>query len=418
MTPVSAAKPSGAVLILGATVIAGVAGYLVTWVVYRTVGTAPYATFAVYRAALYLVIGGLSGIQQEITRATRVIEPGSRTRPSRARNFGLIAAGGVVVAIVGSSPLWSMQVFPEHGWALVWPLACGAGSYVLVAVLSGSLYGIAQWRSVALLIACDGVSRLALALVALAVTQDVVVLAWAVAIPFPLAIVVLWPFIRAGLVGRSDIDVRYRGLIWNVSRTVLASVSMAILVSGFPLLLALTSSAQSPALIGEIIFTITLTRAPLVVVAMALQSYLLVRFRDDAVDPLRLFFTILGGILGVATLLGVLGWWLGPAVFGILSADPVQVDGPFIAVLVVSAALVAALCVSAPAVLARSEHFVYSLGWAVAALVTVAIMITPMDFMTRLIVALLCGPVAGLVVHVGWLVLAARRPAAGSLPPG
>ena len=55
--------------------------------------------------------------------------------------------------------------------------------------------------------------------------DDAVVLAWAVALPFPLAIVLLWPAIRRGFVGRSELDVGYRALSWNVARTVVASGS-------------------------------------------------------------------------------------------------------------------------------------------------------------------------------------------------
>jgi hypothetical protein len=64
--------------------------------------------------------------------------------------------------------------------------------------------------------------------------------------------------------------------------------------------------------------------------------------------------------------------------------------------------------VSAPAVLAKSQHFVYSFGWVAAALTTIAVMFTPLDLLPRVELALLVGPVAGLVVHLGWLTINAR----------
>ena len=394
----------GAILIIGATAIAGVAGYLVTFVVFRAAGAAAYAGFAVFWATLYLLVGGLSGIQQEITRATHPIELGRRTTPSRARNFAAAVAVLVFVVIVATSPLWAGAVFPHTGEPLVWPLAVGAASYVFVATLSGSLYGVSQWRSLALLVATDGLLRLVLLLAALVFTRDIVALAWVVALPFPLAVVILWRFIRGGFVGRSDLDVGYRALSWNVARTVLASVSTAILVSGFPLILGVTAHSEPVVFVGQLIFTITLTRAPLIVTVMSLQSYFVVRFRDHGH---ALWNTLGGTLLAIAmgsVVLSGLGWWVGPAVLSWVSGSTTSITGALIAVLVASSALVAALSVSGSAVLAQSRHFIYSAGWVVAALVTIIVMSLPIEFLTRTQLALVLGPFAGLIIHLAWLV--------------
>lgn len=410
MSPATTSRaPSGALLILVATVIAGIAGYLVTFIVYREVGAAPYAVFAVYWAALYLLIGGLSGVQQEVSRATRPIVLGTRVRPSGARTFAAVLAIGVAGVTVASAPLWAGRVFETNAWSLVFPLAVGAASYVLVATLSGSLYGVSQWRSLALMIGVDGVLRLALISVVLLFTHDILALAWAVALPFPLAIMLLWPVIRGQFVGRSDLDVGYRDLTWNVARTVLASASTAVLVSGFPLLLGSTGSRDDPAFVGELIFTITLTRAPLIVTVMSLQSLLLVRFRDEQSSWFRLFLRAQALILVGTGTLALLGWWVGPAMFEFVSGRPGAVEGWLIAVLVASSGLVAALCVAAPAVLAKGQHVVYALGWVAAAVVTVVVMVMPWELVDRVVVALVAGPVAGLLVHCFWLVVSSRR---------
>jgi len=402
------ARLNGFTLIIAATAFAGIAGFVITIIVRNEVSPAAYTAFMVFWGALYLLVGGLNGVQQEVTRSTREIEVGTRTGPSRARNFGVALAAVVFVAVVVTAPLWVGAVFPAAGWGLVWPLAVAVGSYVLVATLSGSLYGVRQWRSLALMIAVDGFLRLALLIVALAFTSDVVVLAWVAALPFPLAIMVLWPVIRGGFVGRSTLDVGTRTLVWNVSRVVLASASTAVLVSGFPLLLGVTSHGEPDSLKAEIIFTITLARAPLVVSVLALQSYLIVRFRDDHGRWWRDFLAIQGIVVAAGAVVAVLALMLGPWAFGIVSSKPVTLDGPFMALLVVSSTLVGALCVSASAVLARSQHFVFSVGWVVAAVATIAAMSAPIEFVPRVVVALIVGPVAGLVVHLGWLLLSAR----------
>lgn len=405
-------RPSGFTLVLIATVISGIAGYLVTVLVLRVVGRADYALFAVFWSAMYLVIGGLSGIQQEITRATHRVEPSAARPASKARTFAVAAAALTLLVVAGTSPLWAQAVFSGSAGWLVLPLALGTASYVLVAVLSGSLYGVARWDSLALMIATDGVLRLALVGVGMLFTTDIVALAWLVALPFPLTIGLLWFVIRRGFVGTSGLDVGYRALSWNVARTVLASVSTAVLVSGFPLLLGVTAATQSEAFVGELIFTITLTRAPLIVTIMSLQSYLIVRFRDHAATWLRTFVAVQAIIVLGAAVLAGLGWWLGPTVFELVSGEPPTVDGPLIALLVLSSGLVASLSVGASAVLARSAHFVYSAGWVAAAVVTIAVMVSPIEFVPRVVTALMLGPVAGLLVHLGWLAVVWRRPVA------
>ncbi|MCU1443148.1 MAG: hypothetical protein JWQ59_1298, partial [Cryobacterium sp.] len=68
---------TGFTRILVATAIAGIAAYVVTWVVPRIIGGVDYKVFAVFWASMYLVVTALSGIQQEVTRATRPVLPSS-----------------------------------------------------------------------------------------------------------------------------------------------------------------------------------------------------------------------------------------------------------------------------------------------------------------------------------------------------
>jgi len=408
MTSEPGARPSrvsGLTLILLATAASGIAAYVVTWLVPRQVGFASYTAFAVFWSFCYLIVGALSGIQQEVSRGTRpVAVPDGDGR--RARRFGLVAAGAVFVAVVATAPLWVGAVFPDQGWNLVLPLAVGVSGYVLVAVLCGSLYGISAWPPLAMLMFADAVLRLAAVGITLTLTSDVVALAWAVAVPFPGAIALLWPVTRRYLARRTTLDVGYSRLVRNVAQTVVAAAASAIMVSGFPLVLGLASRGEPPEVVGLYILAITLTRAPLIVVVLSLQSYLVVTFRDAAggAPVLR----ILGALALAGAVLAAAGWWLGPPVFSFLfPGEPVPTSG-LIAVLVFSSALVASLSVTGPALLARSRHLVYGAGWLVAAVVTIAVLFLPIDFEVRTVAALLLGPVAGLVVH-GAAVASARR---------
>ena len=400
---------SGVSLILVATITSGIASYVVTWLVPRQVGLANYATFAVFWSFLYLVVGALFGIQQEVTRATTRTDDSTLSRASKARNFGIVFGVAIFVFIVATGPLWVDAAFPANGWSLVWPLAVGTASFVMVAVLCGSLYGLAQWLPLALMMVADALLRLIAIAIVLTFTSNVVALAWAVAVPFPFTLILLWPFIRRSVVGQTQLDVGYRAITWNVSRTILAAASTGVMVSGFPLLLGLTSQGVSKAQIGLFILSITLTRAPLIVIAMSLQSYFIITFRGNATHFWRTFLRLQGLVTASGIVLALLGLLLGPAVFGLLFPNEPRPEGWFIAMLVLSSVLVGALCISAPAVLARSQHFVYSVGWVAGAVCTIVALILPLDFTARTMLALFAGPIAGLLVHGGYLASTSRR---------
>ena len=95
-------KQRGIVLVGTATGLAGVAAYVITWLVPRSIGFADYSIFAAFWAFVFLVVAALSGIQQEVTRGTHPREPLDRRRSSL-----LSFASGtslVVLAVVLFSP--------------------------------------------------------------------------------------------------------------------------------------------------------------------------------------------------------------------------------------------------------------------------------------------------------------------------
>lgn len=396
-------KPGdGFTRVLIATAVAGVFGYLITWWVARQIGLSAYAVFAVFWALTYLVIGSLSGIQQEIARASHPVTIRAESN-SRGLIFGAAVALIVVAVILGTAPAWVDSAFPIQRWALVWPLAVGAASFVFTAVVSGTFYGIAAWRVLSGIIILDPALRLACLVVGLLFTKDVSVLAWLVALPIPATIAILSPWIRSSLRGHSRIDAGYKRLFWNSARVVVAAAALSLMVSGFPFVIGVTSQGDNASDVGLLILAITLSRAPLVVTAMALQSYLVVHFRDLRTSARRSFLRIQGIVAAAAIVIGSGAWLIGPWIFAVLFPENPAPEGWLLAVLVVSSAIVASMCVSASALLARSQHLAFSLGWAIAAVVTVGCELAPADLVPRTLLALLVGPIAGLVVHLSFL---------------
>lgn len=396
MTAVGA-RASGVGPIGVATIVAGLAGYAVTWVVFRALGAADYSVFAVFWAITYLLVGALSGIQQEVTRATRR-RPDSAPAPATARDFAVLTSGVVLVVVLVATPLWTGLAFPGESWHLVLPLAAATASYAVVAVAAGVLSGLAVWRVVALMVVLDGLLRLALVSLAALLWPDPAVLGWAVALPFPISVVVAWLVARRRLVGRFVLDVSLRTLTWNVSRTVVAAAATGILVSGFPFVLRLTSHEVPAERLGVVILALTLVRAPLIISAMSLQSLFIVRFRE-APDPRTGVLALLGLVAGGGLVLAVLGWLVGPAVFLLLFGPEAVVDGGFVAVIALSSTLIAAMFVTGPALLAPGRHTAYTGGWVLAAAASVLLLLLPIPFDARLAVAVIGAPALGVVMH-------------------
>lgn len=402
------ARTAGFGTVIAATALAGIAGYAVTFIIFRGVGSAEYAVFAVFWGAMYLVVGALSGIQQEIARATRVVGPATQSRSRRARNFTLVAMAAVTVLIGGLGAIGASALESSRALELVAPLAVASGSYVVVAALCGSLYGVGQWGSLAAMIAADGLLRFGLAAIGLLISADIVLLAWMVALPFPLAVLLLWPSIRRRFVGVSDIDVGYRGLTWNVTRTILAASSTAVLVSGLPLIIGIAGAATPAAEVGQAIFVLTLVRAPLVVTVMSLQSYLVVRFRD--VRSLgRLFWLTIAAIAAATVVLLIGAVVVGQSVVDIVSGEVSLIPSPSLAIFVLSSGLIAMLTVTGSALLGRSNHRAYALGWLSAALASIVTLLSISDFWTALFVSVLVGPTVGLLAHALAIVLPPHR---------
>lgn len=390
----------GAVWILVATAVGGGSGYILTILAGRALGAASYAPFAVFWSALYLVISAASGVQQEITRAAQPVEPGNSEQGTRrvARAFAFMSAALAFVSILATSPLWSPAVFPEAGWTLAIPLAVGVAGYVVVAVLAGVLYGLKLWAFIAAMIITDGVLRLVLAGTACLLTTDITVIAWCIVLPFPVTPLLLWMWFRRRVVGRYGLDVGYRALSWNVVRTVVAATATGVLVSGFPVLLAATTPGR-PDSFAAILFAINLTRAPIIVVVLSLQSYLIVHFRTHVAHYWRHFLRVVGVIAAGTILLAALVGLVGPAILDSLFGSEFVLDGFVLTALVASAGLIGALCASGPAVLALGRHAIYTSGWLIAAIGTVVVLLLPLDFIDRTLLALWVGPSMGLAVH-------------------
>ena len=417
MTGTASARPrvSPVVLILAATAISGGSGYLVLGLAAAFAeqpGAAfNYTNFSYFWSALYLVIGASGGVQQEITRATSpdsgAVDVAPAGKPARLLVFALTVAAGLFVVLAATGPFWSARLFGDAGLGLIVPLALGAAAYILVASLCGALYGIVAWKALAVMIAIDGVIRLGAVGAVLLLGGGLDLLAWAVVLPFPAAIAIVAPWVAKRLRRDIVVDVPAGRLGWNVARTVVGSAATASIISGFPVLLGFSSPDTSAATLAPLLLALTLTRAPIVIPLLALQSYLIVQFRANAGAVLRRFALLEAGVGVVALAATLLAYFFGPQVIALIWTS-YDIERGMLAIIVASSALVAGLCVSGPALIAASRHLPYLAGWVVAAVGTVVALFLPFDLETRVASALLVGPVLVLAVHTVAIVRAAK----------
>jgi O-antigen/teichoic acid export membrane protein len=397
-------RVNGLVVVSAATAIAGLGAYAITTVIARGLGTG-YAVFAIFWSVLYLVAGALSGIQQEVTRATEP-RPAMLAGPRRANVVvfagGASAIAGVLVLVTG--PLWAPLVFAKDSFALLVPLSVGAALYVLISAATGTMYGVHSWLRLAAFTIVDVAFRLALVLVGLALGVGVVGLAWAAVVPFLLAILVVALPARTQLFTTTQLDVTYGAATRNVLRTVIAAGSAAVLVSGFPLLVGVTSGAEVLVPVSAVLFALTLTRAPIVVVTLSLQSYLLVQLKERPRQATRILLLVVGAIAVLGVVLALVAGAIGAPVLVWLAGEPFRLPAEYVALLVATSVFTGWLIATGTAVLARKGHTIYSVGWLVAAVVSAALMFMPLGLYERSLLALALGPLAGIVVHIGGLV--------------
>jgi len=171
---------------------------------------------------------------------------------------------------------------------------------------------------------------------------------------------------------------------------------------GFPVLLKVTSN-QLGAEGGVVILAVTLTRAPLLVPLTAMQGNLIAHFVDERTKRLRALLApaalVAGiGVVGVLAA-GLVGSWLLRVAFG----PDYHAGGALLAWLTAAAMTIAMLTLTGAATVAAAMHRAYALGWVCATLASTLLLVLPLPLQTRTVVALLCGPLVGIAVHLAAL---------------
>jgi O-antigen/teichoic acid export membrane protein len=387
-----------------ATAVTAVCGYAVVYLAARDLAPAGFSVFAVFWGAFGLVTGAANGLLQETTREIRSagyaeMLPGRRTHPLRVA--GMVGIGAAAV-IAGSSPLWSSRVFAQAHLLSVGLLSVGLAGFCLHATLLGMLAGTSRWSQYGALMVTDAVIRVAVATATVLVGWGLVGFLWAT-----VAGALAWlMMIGASPATRAAARLLTPGgtatFLRGAAHSITAAGASAILVMGFPVLLKVTSS-ELGAQGGVVILSVTLTRAPLLVPLTAMQGNLIAHFVDERTARLRALIApaaLVGAIGAVGVLAaGLAGPWLLRVGFG----PDYHAGGTLLAWLTAAAVTIAMLTLTGAATVAAALHRSYALGWVCATVAATLLLLLPLPLETRTVVALLCGPLVGIGVHLAAL---------------
>ena len=387
-----------------ATVLSAVCGYAVLYLAARNLEPAGFSVFAVFWGAFGLLAGSANGMLQESTREVRQTQQvamvdGPRIHPMRvAVLVGVVAA----LAVVVTSPLWSGHVFVEARLLSVGLLSAGIAGFCMHATLLGVLAGVNRWSEYGSLIVGDAVMRVAVATATFLVGWGLVGYLWATVAGSIAWLVLLAASPAARAAARLLTPGTTVTFLRGASHSIAAAGASAILIMGFPVLLKATSQDLGAAG-GVVILAVTLTRAPLLVPLNAMQGNLIAHFVDQRAARLRALVMpalLVSGLGAVAVLVaGLAGPWLLEFAFG----PQYQAGGALLAWFTAAAIAIALLTLTGAATVAAALHRAYSLGWIGATLASALLLLLPVALETRTVVALMCGPLVGIAVHLGAL---------------
>ncbi|MBJ7462720.1 MAG: hypothetical protein JHD38_03740 [Mycolicibacterium sp.] len=415
MTDASAAVPArgpvtrGSVARVGiATALSALCGYAVLYLAARDLDPAGFSLFGVFWGAFGLVSGAANGLLQESTREVRAMRgqhrPAATTRPMR---IAAVVGIGSAVLIAVTAPLWSARVFTEDQVLSVVLLSIGLAGFCLHATLLGMLAGVDRWTQYGSLMVTDAAFRVAIAATAFVLGWGLAGFLWATVAGSVawLILLALSPATRDA--ARLTAAGSARTFLTGAFHSVAAAGASAVLIMGFPVLLKATTGELGAAG-GVVILAVTLTRAPLLVPLTAMQGNLIAHFVDQSHRRLRALVVPAVAVTTIGFLGVVAAWSAGPWLLRSAFGPDYQIAGGLLAWFTAGAVAIALLTLTGAAAVAAALHRAYAVGWVGATLAAVALLLLPLDLETRTVIALLCGPIVGIAVHLYALAAADR----------
>lgn len=383
-----------------AVATSGAISFITLAIVSIIVSPSEYTSFVRIWSTLYLFVGTLVGLQQEITRATTPSRDDNQFVSSRNfLIFSFLGATAFSLLLLISMPAWLKPMTGSSGIVAGGSIIIGVFAYALLAAMSGTYYAFRNWKIIGVLLVTDSVLRLVLIWLTFTLFGDEKLLPVAMVAPFVICLLLLLVSWSRKIRNRFVLDSGKLQLAFNSFRTVIAAFATTLLVSGFPALVAMASSQSELDSLNTMIPVLVLVRSPLIIVALSMQTAILMAFRRASS-----FGTTLKKILlltAAATALSLMVTSLGFFIAINLGVQPESNLFWLLESFIISSALIAFLTISGSAALARGMHTTYLIGWGVAAGFSILILlIAPFGIDVRAVLSAILGPFIGLVVQM------------------
>lgn len=392
--------------------IAALSGVAVLAITARSLTTEENTAFLTFWAALFAIFAVLSGIQSEVTRAVRAdrLHSSGQERATSPIAAALVVGAGVAVLVVALSPMWRLILVGIDAPVLAVSLMAAASLLYAGHVASvGTFAGLGRWRAFGGLTAAESFVRLMFAVLAAYIGWGIAGFATAASggVLVWLASSLLLPSWRT--LWRVRVAISQRALTARIVNAMAASGANALLVTGFPLLMSVTTDGAVYAGAAPLVVAVSMSRAPLLIPITAFQSMVIATFVEHPERARSSLVRLVLAVLAVAVLGGSLAALMGPWVMATVFGPSYANSSLVLGLLVSAAAFLALLVLGGAIALALDEHTVNTVGWYLALAVSIAILLLPIDLTTRTILALMIGPAVGSIVHFIFILRSLRR---------
>jgi O-antigen/teichoic acid export membrane protein len=398
-----------------ATALSSLAGYALLALVGRALGPTEFGLFVAFWGVLFGVGSSLSTIEQEAARRAASDAPEGGP-PAAAVTAAAAAIAGLVAAATLLPPVSDRLYGRSDSWIGVVVVVAALGFAAQFAV-RGQLIGSGAVRGYSWLLLAEAGSRLVVLLALLALIRlDLLSAAIAVAVG---------SFAWLGWAARARLVLPGRGLprgVWRAAGAragslMLGAALTASVITGFPTLVTALADGARGAAVGAVFAAITVSRVPLLlfspVQAVAVPFVVRSHGRPGPEGTAALRRMLVLGTVGFLLLGGVaaaVGWAIGPWAVRVVYGDAFDVPAAAIALLLLSACLLAWVQLLSAALIALESHRGMLLTWAAAVAATVLwLVISPLDVVATTAIGSLVGPLAGLACAVPMLWGLARK---------
>lgn len=387
--------------------MASLAGYALLAVVGRSLSPGEFGFFVAFWGVLFGLGSSLSTIEQEVARHAATGHARHAGPPARA----ITTAAAVLAAAVAATTLVPAVSQRLYGRTDAW-----IGLVVVVAALGfgvqfavrGLLMGSGNVRGYSWLVVAEAALRLVV-LIAIVMLAGLQLRTAALAVGVGSFAWLVWARRARAVLPTSGLPPSvWRGAAARAASLMLAAALIASVITGFPSMVTALTGGHPGAAGGAVFAALTVSRVPLLLISplQALTVPFVVRAHGQAGPSghsmLRKLL-VLGS--GSALLLGAVGgavaWVIGPWVVRLVYGSQYHVPSAAIALLVLSACLLAWSQLLSAGLIALAAHRRMLTMWAAAVVGTVLwLVLSPLDVVATTAVGALVGPVTALVCGI------------------